>query len=257
MIAHFEWRRILNGDAITVKNIVKKLEVATTMTYQFQDELNSHGLYLRNYSDLYPPLSRGFAVTKPHLKSAAKNIALDVISRAVGKFTRGGDNQEGAGGIMVLARRAIKRPPAQRVLQGGINCRRADKRKSVARNRVKGRKSSRQQQQQDPDRHTSFKFFLNMALLHHKSSECSMAELDLFSAPMTQLSIEEKQFTEVLPISAITHCGPIEFFIPGDEDKYLDLNDTLLHLSVKITNVDGSDLVADAPVALINYPLNL
>uniref|UniRef100_A0A8D3C2Z4 Integrase catalytic domain-containing protein n=1 Tax=Scophthalmus maximus TaxID=52904 RepID=A0A8D3C2Z4_SCOMX len=31
--------------------------------------------------------------------------------------------------------------------------------------------------------------------------------------PMTQLSIEEKQFTKVLPISAITDCGPIKFFI--------------------------------------------
>ncbi|KAF0029442.1 hypothetical protein F2P81_018547 [Scophthalmus maximus] len=36
----------------------------------------------------------------------------------------------------------------------------------------------------------------------------------------------------------------------------MDLNDTLPHLRLKITNVDSSDLVADAPVALINYPLN-
>ncbi|KAF0024937.1 hypothetical protein F2P81_021818 [Scophthalmus maximus] len=49
------------------------------------------------------------------------------------------------------------------------------------------------------DRHL-LSIFLNMALLHHKSSECSMAELDSFSAPMTQLSIEEKLFTVVLPM---------------------------------------------------------
>ena len=30
-----------------------------------------------------------------------------------------------------------------------------------------------------------------MALLHHKSPECTLAELDLFSVPMTQLSIED------------------------------------------------------------------
>jgi len=95
-----------------------------------------------------------------------------------------------------------------------------------------------------------------MALLHHKSAECSMAELDLFSAPMTQLSIDEKHYTEVLPLSAITEDGPIEFFIPGDGDKYLDMNDTLMHLRVKITNADGTNLAVDAPVALVNYPLN-
>ncbi|TWW77441.1 hypothetical protein D4764_12G0008310 [Takifugu flavidus] len=56
---------------------------------------------------------------------------------------------------------------------------------------------------------------------------------------------------------AITDGGPIEFFIPGDGDRYLDLNDTLLHLRVKITNANGSNLANDAAaVGLINYPLN-
>ncbi|TWW55983.1 hypothetical protein D4764_09G0010330 [Takifugu flavidus] len=45
---------------------------------------------------------------------------------------------------------------------------------------------------------------------------------------------------------AITDGGPIEFFIPGDGDRYLDLNDTLLHLRVKITNPNGSNLANDA-----------
>ncbi|TWW71192.1 hypothetical protein D4764_17G0006750 [Takifugu flavidus] len=75
-------------------------------------------------------------------------------------------------------------------------------------------------------------------------------------APMTQLSIDEKTYTEISPLSAITDGGPIEFFIPGDGDRYLDLNDTLLHLRVKITNPNGSNLANDAAVGLINYPLN-
>ncbi|TWW53072.1 hypothetical protein D4764_0100970 [Takifugu flavidus] len=73
---------------------------------------------------------------------------------------------------------------------------------------------------------------------------------------MTQLSIDEKTYTEISPLSAITDGGPIEFFIPGDGDRYLDLNDTLLHLRVKITNPNGSNLANDAAVGLINYPLN-
>ncbi|KAF7650868.1 hypothetical protein LDENG_00119470 [Lucifuga dentata] len=70
------------------------------------------------------------------------------------------------------------------------------------------------------------------------------------------LSIEDKVYTEILPLSAITDGVPIEFFIPGDREKYFDLNDILLHLCVKITNADGIDLVDDAPVGLINYPLS-
>lgn len=63
-------------------------------------------------------------------------------------------------------------------------------------------------------------------------------------------------YIEVLPLSATREGGPIEFFVPGDGFKYLDLNDTLLHLRLKITNGDGSTLGDDVPVALINYPLN-
>ncbi|TWW53984.1 hypothetical protein D4764_0287190, partial [Takifugu flavidus] len=36
---------------------------------------------------------------------------------------------------------------------------------------------------------------------------------------MTQLSIDEKTYTEISPLSAITDGGPIEFFIPGDGDR--------------------------------------
>ncbi|XP_072768640.1 uncharacterized protein F54H12.2 [Nerophis lumbriciformis] len=83
-----------------------------------------------------------------------------------------------------------------------------------------------------------------------------MAKLDLFSAPMTQMSIDDKTYTEVLPLSAITDGGPIEFFIPEEGEKYLDLNDTLLYLRVKITRADGTNIPLDANVGLINYPLN-
>ncbi|KAL4009490.1 hypothetical protein ACER0C_003342 [Sarotherodon galilaeus] len=73
---------------------------------------------------------------------------------------------------------------------------------------------------------------------------------------MTQLSIEDKKYQECQPLSALNDNSPIEFFIPGDREKYLDLNDTMLHLRVKITERDGTDIPPDAGVALINYPLN-
>ncbi|CAI5671105.1 unnamed protein product [Oreochromis niloticus] len=95
-----------------------------------------------------------------------------------------------------------------------------------------------------------------MSLLHEQLSECTLTELDLFTAPLTQFSIEDKCYSEILPVTALTYRGPLEFYVPGNRLHYLDLNDTLLSLRLKITNADGSDIDADTNVAIINYPLN-
>lgn len=95
-----------------------------------------------------------------------------------------------------------------------------------------------------------------MSLLHERSNECTLSELDIFTAPLTQMSIEDKCYSEILPVTALTDRGPLEFYVPGNGLHYLDLNDTLLSLRMKITNHDGSDIEADANVGIINYPLN-
>lgn len=92
-----------------------------------------------------------------------------------------------------------------------------------------------------------------MALLHDRSVECVKTELDLFTVPFTQTSLEKSTFVEIPPISAITD-GPIEFYVSGSSEDYLDLNDSYLYLRVKITNGDGTNLAHGAPVGLINYP---
>ena len=51
-----------------------------------------------------------------------------------------------------------------------------------------------------------------MTLLHNMSDECIKSELDLFSLPMTQTSIEKSTYIEIPPLSALTDGGPIEFF---------------------------------------------
>lgn len=87
-----------------------------------------------------PLMKRGFAIAKPHLKSAAKNIASEVITHAVGKL---GDRsaqgvQEGSGSMMVLARRARKRPPGRRVKAGHIK-----RKRSVEKSKTKRKHTSR------------------------------------------------------------------------------------------------------------------
>lgn len=73
---------------------------------------------------------------------------------------------------------------------------------------------------------------------------------------MMQLFIEDKNHTEVLQVSASTDRGPIAFFIPKGSEKYLDFNNSLMHLWVKIINVDGTNLANDTDVGLVNYQFN-
>ena len=95
-----------------------------------------------------------------------------------------------------------------------------------------------------------------MALIHDHSCECVKTELDLFTVPPTQTSIEKGRWEEVNPLAHIIESGPIEFVVPGTGDEYIDLASCLLYVKAKITNADGSNLLADAPVGPVNLWLH-
>ncbi len=67
-------------------------------------------IFSRLFRFVSPLLKKDFANAKPHLKSAATNIASDVINRAVGNLVNKQQNQEGSGGIMVLSHRPRRHP---------------------------------------------------------------------------------------------------------------------------------------------------
>ncbi|MDF4372560.1 hypothetical protein P3381_24915, partial [Vibrio parahaemolyticus] len=79
-------------------------------------------------------------------------------------------------------------------------------------------------------------------------------ELDLFTVPYTQTSIEKSTFVEIPPVSALRDAGPLEFFISACGEDYIDLNDTYLYMRARITNPDGTDLAQAADVGFVNYP---
>ncbi|XP_077870577.1 uncharacterized protein F54H12.2-like [Saccoglossus kowalevskii] len=80
-------------------------------------------------------------------------------------------------------------------------------------------------------------------------------ELDLFTIPPTQTSIEKGSYEEVNPLTNIAD-GPIEFVIPSAGSDYIDIGSTLLHIKAKITNANGSNLAADATVGPANLWLH-
>jgi hypothetical protein len=91
-----------------------------------------------------------------------------------------------------------------------------------------------------------------MAFIHEGSCECAKSELDLFSLPWTQTSIESGIYVEYHPISNITGGAPIEFDVTATGDDYLDLANSFLCARAKITRINGDDLDAADTVGPVN-----
>ncbi|XP_060092529.1 uncharacterized protein F54H12.2-like [Heteronotia binoei] len=94
-----------------------------------------------------------------------------------------------------------------------------------------------------------------MAFIHSGSEECAKSELDLFQIAPTQTSIERCLYIEFPPLAALSESAPLDFFIAGNGDDYMDLNNTLLYLCFKIVKEDGTNLDRNARVSLVNYPI--
>ena len=90
-----------------------------------------------------------------------------------------------------------------------------------------------------------------MNFVHAKSQECTKTELDLFSVPPTQVSLEKGHWIDYQPVSSVSDGGPITFICPGTEN-YVDLSKTILVVKAKVTKADGSDLDADEKVGPVN-----
>ena len=90
-----------------------------------------------------------------------------------------------------------------------------------------------------------------MNFVHSKSQECTNSELDLFSVPPTQVSLEKGHWIDHQPVSSVSDGGPITFLSPGTED-YVYLSKTILVVRAKVTKADGENLDADEKVGVVN-----
>ncbi|GFT67252.1 uncharacterized protein NPIL_535251 [Nephila pilipes] len=89
-----------------------------------------------------------------------------------------------------------------------------------------------------------------------RACACVKSELDLFSVSPVQLAIDESSFAEIHPVATLSHKTPIEFYVSGSGEHYLDLAHTLLHLQVKVKKKNGQSITETDQVAPINYLLN-
>lgn len=74
-----------------------------------------------------------------------------------------------------------------------------------------------------------------MAFINQHQKITTKTELDLFATPPTQTSVENGKFVFFRPISTISNDAPIEFYIPGSGDEYIDLSRTMLYMKVRLT----------------------
>ena len=90
-----------------------------------------------------------------------------------------------------------------------------------------------------------------MNFVHSKSEECTKTELDLFSVPPTQVSLEKGLWIDQQPVSSVSDGGPITFLSPGTED-YVDLAKTILVVRAKVAKANGNNLDANEKVGIVN-----
>jgi len=95
-----------------------------------------------------------------------------------------------------------------------------------------------------------------MAFVHEQSCECTKSELDLFSVPPTQTSIDQGSWIEYHPVTSVIEGSPIEFDVNGGGEDYIDFANTLLYVKVKLTTMTDNNLAADAAVGPVNLFLH-
>ena len=86
-------------------------------------------------------------------------------------------------------------------------------------------------------------------LVHHSSAESTTSQLDLFSVPPSQTSLEYGSFTEYHPVSLLTSTGPIEFTVSAENSNDIDLVNSFLYVRASVTMSNGADLAKTAEVA--------
>jgi len=95
-----------------------------------------------------------------------------------------------------------------------------------------------------------------MAFAHDMSCECTKSELDLFSVPRTQTSMEQGSWVEYHPLTTVSDGSPIEFDVSGTGDDYVDFANTMLYVKAKVTQTNGNNLAADTAVGPVNLFLH-
>ena len=125
------------------------------------------------------------------------------------------------------------------------------RRASRTKGRAKKRKASASTNRRKPTKRARTSPRDIFGFVHSKSGEYVKTELDLFSVPPTQVSLEKGLWIDHQPVSSVSDAGPITFLSPGTEN-YVDLANTILVVRAKVTKANGNNLAQDEHVGIVN-----
>ena len=93
-----------------------------------------------------------------------------------------------------------------------------------------------------------------MSYVHPYSKRCDKGEVDLFTIPPTQQSLEKGRWVDYQPLSTVQNDDSAITFMISGTDEYIDLSKTILYVEGKIQNGDESDLSggSQASIAPVN-----
>ncbi len=85
---------------------------------------------------------------------------------------------------------------------------------------------------------------------------CSKSELELFTIPPHNVSMERGDYAVHKPLAQISHSTPLEFHVQASPDEYIDLGRTKLQLTLRIAKRSGEALGQGARVTTANLLLH-
>ena len=81
-----------------------------------------------------------------------------------------------------------------------------------------------------------------MSYVHPFSKRCDKSEIDLFSVPPTQQSLERGRWIDYAPLSSVENPDSAITYLIAGTDEYIDLSKTILTVTGKITAEGGAAL---------------
>ena len=96
-----------------------------------------------------------------------------------------------------------------------------------------------------------------MAFINESSCECMKSELDLFTVPPTQTSVDSGSWVEYHPISTITNTAPIEFDVSSSGEDYMDFANSNLYVRAKLQRANGANIEDGDEVGPVNNFLHV
>ena len=92
-----------------------------------------------------------------------------------------------------------------------------------------------------------------MSYVHPNSKRCEKSEIDLFSVPPTQLSLEKGRWIDYRPLSSVQNDDAAITFMISGTDEYLDLSKTILTIEGTVEAANGTSQVGASQAPVNNF----